>query len=177
MVAGGGYTGVEMAENLMRLGLKVSIVEASPHLLPGLDYDMAATLHNYLRGKGLRLYLNRRLTDFGDSRVTLDNGLTIEYDMAVVATGVRPDPKLTIMSDLEIGKSGGIKVDEHMQTSDKDIYAAGDDVEVTDFITRQPVRMAQAGLAVKEAKVIADHLGGLDSRFEYAPRHVDHQGI
>ena len=168
MVAGGGYTGVEMAENLMRLGLKVSIVEASPHLLPGLDYDMAATLHNYLRGKGLRLYLNRRLTDFGDSRVTLDNGLTIEYDMAVVATGVRPDPKLTIMSDLEIGKSGGIKVDEHMQTSDKDIYAAGDDVEVTDFITRQPVRMAQAGLAVKEAKVIADHLGGLDSRFEYA---------
>ena len=168
VVAGGGYTGVEMAENLMRLGLKVSIVEASPHLLPGLDYDMAATLHNYLRGKGLRLYLNRRLTDFGDSRVTLDNGLTIEYDMAVVATGVRPDPKLTIMSDLEIGKSGGIKVDEHMQTSDKDIYAAGDDVEVTDFITRQPVRMAQAGLAVKEAKVIADHLGGLDSRFEYA---------
>ena len=168
VVVGGGYTGVEMAENLMRLGLKVSIVEASPHLLPGLDYDMAATLHNYLRGKGLRLYLNRRLTDFGDSRVTLDNGLTIEYDMAVVATGVRPDPKLTIMSDLEIGKSGGIKVDEHMQTSDKDIYAAGDDVEVTDFITRQPVRMAQAGLAVKEAKVIADHLGGLDSRFEYA---------
>ena len=88
--------------------------------------------------------------------------------MAVVATGVRPDPKLTIMSDLEIGKSGGIKVDDHMQTSDKDIYAAGDDVEVTDFITRQPVRMAQAGLAVKEAKVIADHLGGLDSRFEHA---------
>ena len=168
VIMGGGYTGVEMAENLMRLGLKVSIVEASPHLLPGLDYDMAATLHNYLRGKGLRLYLNRRLTGFGDSKVTLDNGLTIEYDMAVVATGVRPDPKLTIMSDLEIGKSGGIKVDDHMQTSDKDIYAAGDDVEVTDFITRQPVRMAQAGLAVKEAKVIADHLGGLDSRFEHA---------
>lgn len=81
VIMGGGYTGVEMAENLMRLGLKVSIVEASPHLLPGLDYDMAATLHNYLRGKGLRLYLNRRLTGFGDSKITLDNGLTIEYDM------------------------------------------------------------------------------------------------
>ena len=168
VVMGGGYTGVETAENLMRLGLKVSIVEASPHLLSGLDRDMAALLHNYLRGKGLSLYLNRKIRKFGDKQVTLDNGLTFAYDMAIIATGVRPDQRLSILSDLEIGKSGGIKVNEHMQTSDKDIYAAGDDVEVTDYVTGQPVRMALAGLAVKEARIIADHLGGLDSRFEHA---------
>lgn len=168
IVMGGGYTGVEFAESLRRLNLNVSIVEASSHILPSLDYDMAATAHNYLREKGISIYLKRRITTFGDSKVTLDNGITLAYDMAIIATGVRPDLKLSIMADLYIGESGGIKVNEHMQTSDKDIYAAGDDVEVIDFITDKPTRMAQAGLAVKEAKIIADHLGGTESRFSHA---------
>lgn len=168
VIMGGGFIGVEIAESLIKLGIKVTLVEASNHLLPSLDYDMAASVHNYLREKGLSVYLKRKITAFGDDKITMDNGQTIAYDMGIIATGVQPDLKIAIMADLEIGEDGGIKVNEHMQTSDKDIYAIGDNVEVLDYITRKPTRMAQAGLAVKQAKVAADNLGEISSKFKFA---------
>ncbi len=168
IVVGGGHTGLETAEALVKLGIHTTIAEASPHLLPQFDEDMAAPLHNYLRSKNLTLYPGQRVTAFDESRVTLSSGESLRYDLAVIATGVSPDLKLPVLADLEIGESGGIKVNEHMQTSDKDIYAAGDAVEVRDFVSKQPIRAAQAGLAVKQAKTAADALGGVDSEFKHA---------
>lgn len=168
VIVGGGYIGVEMSESLRQLDIETSIVESSNHILPALDYDMAVTLHNHLRENGIRLYLNESVIAFDDKKVSLSSGKQLDYDIAIIATGSKPDVKLGILAELEIGDSGGLKVNEYMQTSDKDIYAAGDDVEVTNFITRKPTRMAQAGLAVKQAQVIADHLGGEKSKFTYA---------
>lgn len=168
VIMGGGFIGIEAAESLAKLGIHTTIVEASSHILPSFDYDTATTLHNHLRQEGVNLYLNQAITAFGEKKVTLSTGRTLPYDMAIIATGVRPDLKLTVMADLEIGDSGGLKVNKHMQTSDKDIYAAGDDVEITDFITDKPTRMAQAGLAVKQAKIIADHIEGINSEFKPA---------
>lgn len=168
IIVGGGYIGTETAESLHALGIEVSIVEASNHILPMIDYDMAVTLQNHMREKGITLFLNETVNSFDEKRVTLSTGRTLEYDMAIIATGVKPNLKLTVLADLEIGESGGLIVNEHMQTSDKNIFAAGDDVEVIDFVTRKPVRLAQAGLAVKQAQVIADTLGGVDSEFKYA---------
>ena len=94
-----------------------------------------------LRRKGIKIYLNTKVEAFGDKSVSLSNGQKLDYDMAIIATGVKPDLKLSILSDLEVGETGGLVVNEYMQTSDKDIYAAGDDVEVLHMITRKPVRL------------------------------------
>lgn len=168
VIMGGGFIGIEAAEALTKLGIKTTIVETASHILPSLDYDMAASLHNHLRDKGVGLYLNQAITAFNENKITLSTGRTIPYDMAIIATGVSPDLKITIMADLAIGESGGVKVNQHMQTSDSDIYAAGDDVEIIDYITNKPTRMAQAGLAVKQAKVIADHIEGINSEIQPA---------
>lgn len=168
VIMGGGFVGVEAAQSLTHLGIHTSLVEYSSHILPSFDEDMAATLHNHMRDQGVNLYLNQSVTAFGEKTVTLSTGRTIPYDMAILATGVRPDLKLTVMADLEIGETGGLKVNSYMQTSDKDIYAAGDDVEIIDLITGKPTRMAQAGLAVKQAKIIADHIEGLSNELRPA---------
>lgn len=169
IIVGGGYIGVETAEVLHKLKIDTAIVEAADHILSGdFDNDIAAGIQNLLRGKGIKIYLNTKVEAFGDKSVSLSNGQKLDYDMAIIATGVKPDLKLSILSDLEVGEAGGLVVNEYMQTSDKDIYAAGDDVEVLHMITRKPVRLSQAGLAVKEARVIAEHLAGISHKFKYA---------
>lgn len=168
IVLGGGYIGIEFAESLYELNIKTTVVEKSSHILPSVDYDIAATLQNAMREKGVNLYLNTSINSFEDQRATLSNGETIDYDVAIIATGSKPDLKLSILADLEIGESGGVKVNEYMQTSDKNIYAAGDEVEVIDFVTHKPLRMAQANLAIKQAQIIADNIAGLNSEFKYA---------
>ena len=142
--------------------------EPARAIIVGGGYDIAAGIQNLLRGKGIKIYLNTKVEAFGDKSVSLSNGQKLDYDMAIIATGVKPDLKLSILSDLEVGETGGLVVNEYMQTSDKDIYAAGDDVEVLHMITRKPVRLSQAGLAVKEARVIAEHLAGISHKFKYA---------
>ena len=134
---GGGYIGVETAEVLPKLKIDTAIVEAADHILSGdLDNDIAAGIQNLLRGKGIKNYLNTKVEAFGDKSVSLSNGQKLDYVMAIIATGVMPDLKLSILSDLDVGESGGLVVNEYMQTSDKDIYAAGDDVEVLHLISR-----------------------------------------
>lgn len=148
IIVGGGYIGVETAEVLHKLKIDTAIVEAADHILSGdFDNDIAAGIQNLLRRKGIKIYLNTKVEAFGDKSVSLSNGQKLDYDMAIIATGVKPDLKLSILSDLEVGETGGLVVNEYMQTSDKDIYAAGDDVEVLHMITRKPVRLSQAGLA------------------------------
>ena len=145
IIVGGGYIGVETAEVLHKLKIDTAIVEAADHILSGdFDNDIAAGIQNLLRGKGIKIYLNTKVEAFGDKSVSLSNGQKLDYDMAIIATGVKPDLKLSILSDLEVGETGGLVVNEYMQTSDKDIYAAGDDVEVLHMITRKPVRLSQA---------------------------------
>lgn len=165
IISGGGLIGVEAAEAFIKLGLNPVIIEASNQILPPLDEEMAAIVQNYLREKGVLLYLNNKITSFGEKEVILADSNKLPYDMGLVATGVRPELKLSILSELEIGSDGGLIVDEHMRTSDKDIYAAGDDAEVVNLITGKKERVSHAGLAIKEARVIADHLAGLDTKF------------
>lgn len=165
VIVGGGFIGVEMAESFNKLGIKVSIVEASDHVIPALDYDMATAINNQLRERGIRLYLNQQVKSFEEKEVRLSTGSEIKYDMALIATGVGPEVKLPILANLEIGEGGGLKVDEHLRTSNKDIYAAGDTIEVTNLITRKPMLISHAGLAIKEAKVVAENLAGKNSKF------------
>lgn len=165
LIIGGGLIGIEAAEAFIELGLKPLIVEASNHLMPGMDDDMATILQNRLREKGVGLHLNKKVIAFGEKDAVLSSGLKVPYDMAIIATGVKPDLKLTVLAELEIGISGGLKVNEYMQTSDENIYAAGDDVEVINFITKKPERISHAGLAVKQARIIADNLAGIKSKF------------
>lgn len=167
IIVGGGYIGLETAEALHKLKIEVSIIEAADHILSDLDVEMAAGVQNLLRDKGIKLYLETTVEAFGDKTVSLSNGHQLDYDLAIIATGVKPDLRLSVLSDLEIGITGGLVVNEYMQTSDKDIYAAGDDVEVIDLVTKKPVRMSQAGLAIKEARTIAEHLAGSANKFKY----------
>ncbi len=165
VIVGGGLIGIEAAEAFIKLGLYPVIVEAAEHIIPPLDYEMAVIIQNYLREKGIPLYIQDKVMAFGDKEAVLASGTKLPYDMAIIATGVRPDLKLSVLSELELGSNGGLKVDEYMRTSDENIYAAGDDVEVTNFITDKKERVSHAGLAVKEARIIADHLAGLDTKF------------
>lgn len=165
VIVGGGMIGIDTAEAFVKMGLKPVIVEAEGHLMRPLDGDMAAVLHNYLREKGIGLYLNEKVTAFGDRDVLLASGIKIPYDLAVISTGIKPDLKLTVLAELELGKSGGLKVDKQMRTSDDDIFAAGDVVEVTNLITGREERLSNAETAVKQARVIAEVLAGKDAAF------------
>lgn len=165
LVVGGGLIGIETAEAFEKLGLKVTIVEASEHVMPGLDPDMAAILENKLSDKGIHLYINKKVIAFDEKEAVLNSEEKIPYDLAIIATGVKPDLKLSVLADLDIGDSGGLVVNEHLQTSDADIYAAGDDTEVINFITNKAERISHAGTAVRQARVIADNLVGIKAKF------------
>ncbi len=164
LILGGGDTGIETAEALRQIGMEVTVVEASSHVLPYLDPEMAALVNNELRHQGIKLFLNRKIAKFGEFKAWLDDGSEHEFDIAIIATGVKPDLLLPITANLKVGDSGGIIVNEYMQTNDKNIYAIGDNIEQTNFITGRPQRMAHAGLAIKEARIAADHITGKKSR-------------
>lgn len=138
VIVGAGFIGLEMAENLHERGIRVTIVELSDHVMGPLDPDMAAFVHQYLRSKGISLYLKNGVSEFVPDGerigVKLSDGRLLPADMVILAVGVRPNVKLAAAAGLKLGKSGGIAVDEFMQTSDPDIYAVGDAVEVQDFM-------------------------------------------
>lgn len=168
VVVGGGYIGCEMAENLKKAGLEVTIVERSDHLLPPLDLDMAAEVHAYLRRKGVRLALRRSLTGIRREKealvAVLDRG-EITADMVVLAIGVRPDTAFLAGSGIELTPRGSIVVDSGMQTSATDVFAAGDAVTVRNFITGEPDFLPLAGPANREGRVAADRIAGLSSEY------------
>ena len=150
VVVGGGYIGVEMAENLKNAGVAVTIVELADHVIAPLDYDMACDVHRYLKEKGVGLILKNGVQaikeEGGKLKLTLSDG-EIETDMVIMAVGVRPDTALAKDAGLELNKRGAIVVNEHMLTSNPDIYAVGDAVEVTDFVTGEKAYIPLAGPA------------------------------
>ena len=167
VIVGGGFIGVEMAENFAEIdGINTTLVEFAPHILPPVDRETAAFAQNELRNHGVNLILSDGVKAFGKDEVVLNSDRTIPYDIAILAAGVKPETKLARDCGLEIGKSGGIKVNEHLQTSDSDIYAGGDSVEVVDFVSNDEVLIPLAGPANRQGRIIADNIAGYDSIYK-----------
>lgn len=164
VIVGAGYIGLEMAENLRQRGLLVAIVEMAEQVMPVMDREMANLLHQHLHEQSTALWLNDAVSGFRpiDSKllVNLKSGMELACDFAILSIGIKPEVKLAKESGLEIGTSGGIKVNQNLQTSDPDIYAAGDAVEVTDFILNKPVLIPLAGPANRQGRIIADNICG-----------------
>ncbi|WP_018248067.1 CoA-disulfide reductase [Orenia marismortui] len=169
VVVGAGYIGVEMAENLHHRGVDVSVVELAPQVLGPIDADMAAMVHNHMRSKGINLHLSDGVKAFREEGnktiVELQSGEEIETDLVVMSIGVKPSTKLAKEAGLELGKTGAIKVNDYLQTSDENIYAIGDAIEVTDFVTKQPAHIPLAGPANKQGRIVANNLVGNKEKF------------
>ena len=169
VVVGGGYIGVEMAENLKKAGLNVTIVELADHVIAPLDGDMAAEVHRYLRDQGVELMLGKAVQSMEDKGGKLTLHLSegeIETDMVILSVGVRPDTALAKDAGLELNAKGAIVVNEYMQTSKEHIYAVGDAVEVVDFVTGQKSYVPLAGPANKQGRIAADNICGIKSSYK-----------
>lgn len=164
VVIGGGYIGVEMAENLVEAGLDVSVVELADHLIASLDFDMAADVHRYIKKKGIKLYLKNGVTAIRDHTVILQKG-EIPADMVILSVGVRPETTLAKACGIQVNARGSIVVDSSMKTNLPGIYAVGDAVEVKDFITGNPAFVPLAGPANKQGRIAADNIAGCGSAY------------
>ena len=162
VVIGGGYIGVEMAENLVEAGLKVSIVELADHLIAPLDFDMAAEVHRYIKSKGIYLHLNNGVKAINGNTVILQNG-EITANMIIMSVGVRPETAIAKECGIVLNQRGSIVVNNKMQTNLPNIYAIGDAVEVEDFITKKPAFIPLAGPANKQGRIAADNIAGYES--------------
>lgn len=164
VVVGGGFIGLEMAENLHEAGVKVDIVEALDQVMAPIDYEMATIVHNHIRSKGCGLNLKDGVKAFEPEGnkivVVLQSGKRIPADIVILSIGVRPNTALAREAGLEIGVTGGIKVNEYLQTSDPNIYALGDAIEVTDYVSGNPVLIPLAGPANKQGRIVADNIAG-----------------
>ena len=162
IVVGGGFIGLEMAENLHDLGIQVDVVEMAYQVMAPLDFSMAAIVHRQLTDKGVGLHLEDGVSRFeekdGGVTVHLRSGKQIATDMVLLSIGVRPETKLAKDAGLAIGERGGITVNDYMQTSDADIYALGDAVEVRHLVTGQPALIPLAGPANKQGRIVADNI-------------------
>ena len=162
IVVGGGFIGLEMAENLYDLGIQVDVVEVANQVMAPLDFSMAAIVHRQLTDKGVGLHLEDGVSRFeekdGGVTVHLRSGKQIATDMVLLSIGVRPETKLAKDAGLAIGERGGIAVNDYMQTSDADIYALGDAVEVRHLVTGQPALIPLAGPANKQGRIVADNI-------------------
>ncbi|QTA85132.1 FAD-dependent oxidoreductase [Desulfonema magnum] len=169
VVVGGGFIGLEMAENLVHRGVSTTIVEMLDQVMPPLDHEMAAIVQAHLKEKGVTCDLGNSVESFSEKGeriiVSTKKGNDIECDMVILSVGVRPENKLAKELGLEIGTRGGIKVDATMRTSDPNIYAVGDAVEVKDFVTGLPTMTALAGPANKQGRIAADNVLGRKSVF------------
>lgn len=169
IVVGGGFIGIEMAENLRELGLEVSLIEMADQVLPPLDYDMACLVRRRMEEKGVRLYLQNELKAIEETReglIARTNGQALRADLLILAIGVRPETGLAKAAGLALNERGSILVNERMQTSKEQIYAVGDAVEVTDFVTKAKGFVPLAGPANKQGRIAADNICGLNSVFK-----------
>lgn len=169
VLVGGGYIGIEVAENLRELGLDVTIVQRPKQLMNTLDYDMATFVHAKLREKGIRLELCRSVSGFeerdGQILTLIDGQDPLPADLVLLAIGVTPDSGLAKQAGLALGIKGSIVVNDRMETSAPDIYAVGDAVQVKHAVTGQDALIALAGPANKQGRIAADNICGLDSRY------------
>ena len=162
VIVGGGFIGLEMAENLHKLGLHVSVIEMANQVMAPLDYSMAAIVHQHLTAKQVELILEDGVAKFeetaGGISVHLKSGRQVETDIVILSIGVRPETRLAKEAGLALGPRGGIAVNEYMQTSDAHIYALGDAVEVRHLVTGQPSLIPLAGPANKQGRIVADNI-------------------
>ena len=169
-VIGGGFIGLEMAENLRHAGLEVSLIEAADQVMAPLDYEMAQLLHENIRDNGVSLYLSDGVERFEDDgsrvTVTLKSGKTVAAELVILSIGVRPNSQLARDAGLTVNQRGGIVTDERMVTSDPSIYAVGDAVEVEDFVLKQRTMVPLAGPANKQGRIAANNIAGGNSTYK-----------
>ena len=162
VVVGAGFIGLEMAENLHQLGIEVTIVELLDQVMPPIDYSMAAIVHQHLKTKNVRFYLGDGVASFEEKEngvtVNLNSGRTLAVDLVILSIGVRADSKLAKAAGLEIGVTGGVKVNEYLQTSDSAIYAVGDAIEFENPLTHKPTVTYLAGPANRQGRICADNI-------------------
>lgn len=163
-VIGGGFIGIEVAENLKLAGRDVSLIQSANQVLTPFDFDMAQILHKEMVDNGINLIVGDGLAGVSATEVTLRSGRTVPADIVVLAIGVQPDTRLATDAGLELGVTGAIKVNQNYQTSDQHIYAVGDAIEVYHRILSKPVRLALAGPAQKQARAAADHMYGIPNQ-------------
>ncbi len=162
VVIGGGFIGIEAAENLHERGISTTLVEGMDQILAPLDYEMAAIVHSHMHDKNIELYLSDKVERFEDKEdytlVYLASGRRIQADIIIMAIGVRPETSLAKTADLELGDTGGIKVNTYLQTSDADIYAVGDAIEITQTISGKAALIPLAGPANRQGRMAADNI-------------------
>ena len=172
LVIGGGFIGLEMADILNEEGIEVTLVEASSQVMGSLDIEMAAIVHNHLTKQGIKLCLKEKVVWFGGEErveaVVLANGNMVETDMVVLGTGVKPEARLAENAGLDIGSTGGILVNDYLQTSDPSIYAAGDAIQVKDYITEGETLLPMAGPANRQGWIAANNIAG---------RSIEYSGV
>ncbi|MEJ2477706.1 MAG: FAD-dependent oxidoreductase [Desulfobacterales bacterium] len=170
VVVGGGFIGLETAENLIHTGFDVTLIQKPNHVLTPLDPEIAVLVQEHIIRHGVHMVANDGVVGFkhldgGALEVQTNSGKTYPADIVILAIGVRPDTTLAKTAGLAIGEQGGIRVDEHMRTSDPDIFAVGDAIEVKDFMTGQCSRIALAGPANRQGRIAAEVIAGRDSRY------------
>ncbi|MDR7236740.1 CoA-disulfide reductase [Neobacillus drentensis] len=168
VVIGGGFIGIEMAENLVDRGIEVTIIEMANQIMAPIDFEMASILHRHLKEKGVKLILENGVESFADQgkKVILTDGTEIETDMTILSIGVRPENELAKTAGLELGERGGIIVNDFLQTSNPDIYAVGDAVEVVDYISGTKAMIPLAGPANRQGRIAANNMMGKKERYQ-----------
>lgn len=169
-VIGGGFIGLEMAENLHDRGIEVSVIEMADQVMAPIDYEMAQTVHKHMKDLDVNLYLGDGVKSFdykhGVTEVTLQSGATLEVDMVMLSIGVKPQSNLAKDAGLELNQRGGIVVDEYLRTSDPNIYAIGDAVEIIDFNSKSKTMVPLAGPANKQGRICADNICGFEQTYK-----------
>ena len=166
VIVGGGFIGLEMAENLVHAGAEVAVVEMAPQVMAPIDYSMAALVHEHLLQHNVKLYLEQAVESFSrdNSELTVHfkSGVELKTDMVLLSIGVKAETRLASEAGLQLGEMRGIKVNEYLQTSDENIYAVGDAIEYPHPVTGKPWLNFLAGPANRQARIVADNMAGTD---------------
>ena len=163
-IIGGGFIGIEMAENFIEMGLQTSLIELAPQILAPYDEEIAIAAQNEMKAKGVELILSDGVKKFDGNTIILNSGRVVEFDIVIMAIGVKPEIELAKSAGLETRR--GIVVNDRMETSNPDIYAAGDSIEVKDFVTDDYTLIPLAGPANRQGRIIADNIAGLNSVYK-----------
>lgn len=164
VIVGGGFIGIEVAENLVELGINTTLVELNNQILAQVDPEIALIAYNHAVEKGINFILSDGVKNFREGKVVLNSGNELDYDICILSIGVKPETALAVKAGLDINR--GIVVDDHLRTSDSSIYAAGDNIEIIDFVTGHTGLIPLAGPANRQGRIVADNIAGLDSVYK-----------
>jgi CoA-disulfide reductase len=168
VVVGGGFIGIEMAENLVDRGIEVTMVEMADQVMAPIDFEMASILHSHIKEKGVKLILKNGVHSFAENgkKVLLSDGTEVETDITILSIGVRPENELAKSAGLELGARGHIVVNEYLQTSNEDIYAVGDAIEVVDYVNGSKTAIPLAGPANRQGRIAAKNMMGQKEKYQ-----------